>query len=123
MDKKKYHKNLFRIAALWNWSVSIPVFFIYKSMFFLFGMHVPGSSVWLYGFLGAICIFGIGYYMISVNPKRNKDIVILGIIGKSSIFIYFCINYIAGNIHMLLLFLGCVDLAFAFLFYRALKEL
>ena len=117
-----YQRNLFFIGALWNWGAAllfVGLFFINENLLELF-LKVPESMLWFFIVSGAIFIFGLGYYWISKDVERNRDIIRMGIIAKGMVFLLFLIYMIKGDITWLLFMAGCVDLVFAVLFKQVL---
>jgi len=82
--------------------------------------RIPETMLWYYLFLAAVFVFGIGYYWISVDTWRNRDIVKMGIIAKILVFLLFLLYLLKGEITLLLFLAGCVDLLFAGLFIKVL---
>jgi hypothetical protein len=123
--KRPYEKNLFFIGALWNWSAAILFFvlsFLNKQWLAYFH-QIPQTMLWYYGFLGAIFIFGIGYYWVSKDVVQNRDIIKMGIIGKIMVFLLLLVYMIKGEITLLLFPAGCVDLIFTILYARVLIQI
>ncbi len=123
MDRQIYYKYLFFIGALWNWGASLPfviITLIDKTALEPLGLAFPGTVMWFQGFLLAVTIFGLGYFLVSRDLENRKDLVILGLIGKLLVFIFFVAYYLAGEIPFTLLLMGTVDLIFSILFIEYL---
>ena len=67
-----------------------------------------------------VIIFGIGYLIVGLNIDQNHWIVLMGIIGKLLVFLFFTINYIDGAIILFKLIIAIGDLIFAILFIEFL---
>jgi hypothetical protein len=120
-----YEKNLFFVGALWNWSASmifLSLSFVNKGLLAYFH-KIPETMLWYYCFLGAVFIFGIGYYWISMDVWRNRDIIKMGVAGKILVFLLFFVYLLKGEITFLLFLAGCVDLLFAILFIKVLTRM
>ena len=117
-----YEKNLFFTGALWNWSAAM--FFFSLSVFdkqlLVYFHNIPQTMLWYYCFLGAVFIFGLGYYWVSKELVKNRDIIKMGIAGKTIVFTLFLIYLFKGEITFLLFLAGCVDLLFTILFFKVL---
>lgn len=120
MNKNQYYRAMFTIAALWNWAISLTSLAIYKPFFRFFGMQPPQNPIWLQLFLGAVFLFGAGYFMIGMAPQRNRDLAVLGILGKWAVFLIFIIYTIKGFLHPVFLAMGGVDFIFSLLFLEYL---
>jgi len=120
--KETYEKNLFLIGALWNWGAAILFvgLSVVNKQLLAYFHNIPQTMLWYYCFLGAVFIFGIGYYWISKDVSRNRDIIKMGIIAKIMVFLMFFIYLFKGEITILLFLAGCVDLIFTILFVKVL---
>ena len=75
MDRERYHRLLFLIAALWNWILAIAFFALSRldiSSFTAFGLEIPNTMLWFDSFFTLVFVFGIGFYMVSMNIKEKK---------------------------------------------------
>jgi hypothetical protein len=123
MDRKAYYKRLFFIGAIWNWGAGVTFFFWYDPVFSFFNMkpiNYPGVMQ-----IAMACVFtlGIGYYWVSKDISKNHDIVKLGIIAKTLVFLVFAYHTLIGNMPLQLGLSGVVDLIFAFLFLEFLMNI
>jgi hypothetical protein len=86
------------------------------------GMGFPGSPDTLSLQLLAAClfVFGLGYYWVSGDLSRNRDLVKLGVIGKPLVFLVFVGHALAREIPVLLVAPSVVDLLFGALFLEFL---
>ena len=119
MDKKKYYRYLFLIAALYN--ILNSVIFIGISIFGvelfpLFGVAVPPSMVWLQLSLFLILIFGIGYIIVSRDLEKNRGLVLTGALSKLTFFMIALSYFILGDVNFLIVILGGIDLILVILF-------
>ncbi|TFG19011.1 MAG: hypothetical protein EU533_07175 [Promethearchaeota archaeon] len=125
MDKKKYYKYLFLIAALYNILNSviflgISIFGV--ALFPLFGVAVPSSMIWLQLSLFLILIFGIGYILVSRDMENNRGLVFTGALAKLTFFIIALTYYILGDVNLLIVLLGGIDLIMVILFIEFLLK-
>jgi len=120
MPRQKYYRKLFLIGALWNWIITVFFAFAYEAIFPLFDMPLPIYPAFFMMFLGLAFVFGIGYYWVSQDIGKNHAIVRMGIIGKIFVFIAFVWGWIDGQIPLLLVGAGVVDLVFAILYFEFL---
>lgn len=117
--RERYEITMFFVGALWNWGISLLLLTLAlfnKQLLSIAFNKIPESMLWFYIFLAVVFIFGLGYYWISKDVKRNRDIIKMGIIGKIVIFTLFLVYAINGEIKMLGLAAGAVDLIFSLLF-------
>jgi len=120
MPKQDYYKKMFFIGAIWNWVATLTFILGYKILFPLFSMELPIYPVFMMMFLWLAFFFGIGYYWVSRDIYKNHDIVRLGIIGKLMVFVYLLWAGITGEVAIILVGPGIVDLVFAILYIEFL---
>jgi hypothetical protein len=116
-----FNKVFFTIAALWNIG-AVFIFGLFTQLLLpIFGMPEKiGSPVWFYQFLGLVLALGIGYFLASRDLKKYAPIVLLGIIGKTLVFViglYWFIKGIPdGGVSLEVFLIFCGDLVWAILF-------
>lgn len=74
-------------------------------------------------FLGVAFVFGIGYFWVSLDLIRNRDIAKLGVLGKLIVFVALLWAGIIGQIHFIMIGAGIVNLIFAILYMEFLLTL
>lgn len=121
MQKERYYKNFFIVAAIWNWVATVPFFFAYGPIFAFLGMRMPIYPGSLQLFLSLAFVLGIGYYWVSRN-LMNLEIVKMGVLAKMCVFVLLLYYAVIGNIHTVLIVPGVVDLIFAILFIQYLLQ-
>ena len=125
MNKEKYYKFMLICAGLYNCINA--VVFIISSIFILevfpsFGVAVPISMIWLHLTLIFIIVYGIGYFMVSMNLEKNHGIIVIGAIAKVMFFIMTLIYMFLGDVNILVVTLGSIDLLFVCLFIEFLLK-
>lgn len=122
MPKEGYYKKMFFIGAIWNWVATLTFAIGWKFLFPLFGMASPNYLVFYMLFLGLCFVYGIGYFWVSRDISSNHGIVRMGIIGKLLVFAGFLIAWVMGEVPLIIVGSGVVDLIFAILFIEFLKS-
>ena len=112
-------RTLFRIAALFNWS-AVVFFLPALGIADRLGHGAPTGTPFEHVGLGAIALFGIGYWMVASAPEQNRGIVQLGLLGKVLAIAVVVGHYIAGNVSLPLALVVSGDIVFAVLFARYL---
>ncbi len=126
MDKEKYYKYLFLLAACYN--ILNALIFIVVSLlkdpaiFTLFGVLMPNSMIWLQLSLLLILILGLGYIIVSMDLSQNHGLVIIGGISKVVFFIITLIYFVLGEVGIMVVLLGGVDILFVCLFAEFLLK-
>ena len=124
MDRKRYYRWLFLIAAIYDIGLGIIFTFFYKPVFSLLGIPLPEFSGYI-SLIGVfLCVLGIGYYYLYKGDLvKNRDLIKVGILYKfaySGVAFYYLI---IGTIpHLIFVWVfGVLDLIFGFLFIECLQ--
>ncbi|HMD40926.1 MAG TPA: hypothetical protein VKH15_16695 [Candidatus Acidoferrum sp.] len=117
-----YYRWLFLAAAAWNLLSTGAVLFFLTDARFRLRMGFPGSpdTISLQLLASCLFVFGLGYYWVSRDLWRNRDLVKLGVVGKPLVFLVFFWHALAKEIPMLLVIPSVVDLLFGALFLEFL---
>ena len=92
MIAERFFKKMFFTGSLWNLAGGIAAIILTDRVFKMQGLNPPFPRNYYYSWIALFMTFGIGYYMVYKDMYANKNIVILGIIGKlafACIFIYY----------------------------------
>ncbi len=79
---ESFYKKVFLIGALWNVVGGAVIVLFTGWIFASANLTPPKPSVYYYSWIALFVTFGIGYYMVYQDMYANKNLVILGIIGK-----------------------------------------
>lgn len=126
MGRKNYEKTLFFWGAMWNWVAALSflgIGYFQKPMLSYLMNKIPDSLLWFGVTSMAIFVFGIGYYYISRDVERNRDIIKIGIIGKVAIFAFFLAYYLNGEMTLFALLLTVGDVLWSVLFIDVLRKM
>lgn len=123
--RQSYQKQLFFISAVYNWGAAILFMALYYLSHDLLVMliKVPEQTLWFFISMAAVFLFGVGYYFISQDVRRNRDIIKLGCVGKAIFFLLFLAYWQKGDITVVAFSLACGDLLFSILFTQVLYSL
>ena len=110
---------LFRTAALFNWS-AVVLFLPVLGLADRLGRGGPTGTVFEHLGIGAIGLFGLGYWMVASAPDQNRGIVQLGLLGKVLAVALVGGHYLAGNVSLPLALVVSGDVVFVVLFARYL---
>ena len=120
---ENFYKRMFLIGTIWNLVGGVILVVLTDWIFAIAGLEPPFPPAYYYSWIALFATFGIGYYMVYKNMYANKNIVILGIIGKlafSIIFIYYMIT-LTGQIPLFFIIPVIGDLVFVILFWMFLN--
>lgn len=111
-------RRVFFLAAVWN---VVGGMFIVGATGWIFqssGLAVPFPPAYYYTWTAMILTFGVGYYCVYRDMFRNRDIVLMGVIGKTAfaaVFVHSFMSY-AGQIPVVFLIPIAGDLVFVVFF-------
>ena len=99
--------------------VAIPTT-MYESM-------VPGTAPEnaagvMYLFATAVFVFGLGYYWVSQNFQKNRQLAVLAVYGKLGVFCVAIIATLIGALSLSGLAGSLIDFTYGILFAHALKK-
>jgi hypothetical protein len=120
--RERFYRLLFLSAAAWNVLSAAAVLFLLTSSRVRSEMGYPGQVDTISLQLLATClfVFGVGYYWVSRDLTRNRDLVKLGVIGKPFVFLVFLGHALTKEIPASLVAPSVVDLLFGMLFLEFL---
>lgn len=125
MNKEKYYKILFLVAALYNIINSVTfilVSIVATDLFPFFGVEIPPSMIWLQLSLILIALLGVGYILVSRDISKNHGLVFIGGLAKLSFFLMSLLYFFIGDLNILIVLLGSVDLIMVILFMEFLVK-
>ena len=117
------YKRMFFLGALWN---LVGGLFIVAATGWIFqssGVAVPFPPAYYQTWMAMILTFGLGYYCIYRDMFRNRDIVLMGAIGKTAFAVVFIYNFISysGQVPVFFLIPIAGDLVFIVFFVMFLR--
>jgi hypothetical protein len=120
--RARYYRWLFVFAAVWNALSACAVLVLLTNQEFRQDTGFPGSRDTISLELLASClfVFGLGYYWVSRDLSRNRDLVKLGVIGKPLVTLVFFAHALAHEIPWVLTLPSVVDVLFAAMFLEFL---
>ena len=126
MDRARYHKILFTIAAIWNWVLAVAFLVLPRidiNYFYVAGDTIPPTLLWFDGFMGLLFAFGIGFYFVSLSTERNHDFIKIACFEKVWVFIIPLYYILIAEATLLVLVFAVGDLIFGFLFMEDLRAI
>ncbi len=116
MNNPMTWKYIFQLKAMINWIESLALLFADRWIRELLGEKPLTNPEYLQLFVVLVFVIGIGYWWVSQDISRNREIVKLGIYAQSSVFVVLAYQTLIGNVHPFYLISGVIDLIFAILF-------
>ncbi|HEY6291666.1 MAG TPA: hypothetical protein VI455_08930 [Terriglobia bacterium] len=120
---ESFYKRMFLVGALWNVAGGAFIVAATSWIFSSAGLLPPSPPVYYDAWIALLLTFGIGYFMVWKDMYGNKNIVILGIIGKLAFAAVFFYNLAAfsGQVPPLFLIPVIGDLVFVVLYWMFLS--
>lgn len=113
---------MFRVAALFNIGVAIPLWVAPVWLSVLLGFEpVPTDVLYTDLFAVLVLTFGIGYWWVATDPERNRVIVRMGICGKLLVVLVGYGHFLSGGTNLPFAVLVTGDLLWALAFWRFLR--
>lgn len=109
---------MFLLGTLWNLAGGAFIVVATGWIFSWANLARPDPPAYYYSWIALFLTFGIGYYMVYRDMYANKNLVILGMIGKFAfavIFIYYYVT-LPGQIPKFFIIPVIGDLVFVVLF-------
>jgi hypothetical protein len=118
-----FYRRMFLVASVWNIGGGVVIASFGGLIFSRVGLSLPEPPAYFHSWIALFMVFGVGYYMVYRDMYSNKNIVILGILGKLGFAIIFAYNMIAYPNKIPLFFLAPLigDLVFVALFLAFLN--
>jgi hypothetical protein len=115
-------RALFTVAAIFNVTVGVAMLLAYDALAPWLGLP-PEPTVWVHLVALIVLVFGYAYWRVSMDPRRFRDYIVLGIVGKLAFVAVIYGHFLAGDATAMLAALVTADLVFAVLFGAHLKAM
>lgn len=116
-------KKLFLIAALYDFVLGVVFLAAWKQIYGYFGVTPPNHNGYVQFGAVLVAIFGVGFWFVSQDPERNRDIIKMGILLKTAYSTIVLGHYFFGSMPGVWVPFAWFDLMFLGLFIVAWKSL
>ncbi|MFW9788461.1 MAG: hypothetical protein ACFFE2_12215 [Candidatus Thorarchaeota archaeon] len=126
MDRERYHRFMFLVAAMWNWILAIGFLVLPRinmNYFLAVDLVIPNTMLWFDCFMGLIFAFGIGFYLVSKKMSENHGLIQVAAFEKSWVFVIGLAWFILGQASIWVVGFVIVDLFFGLLFIEDLRAI
>jgi len=124
LERSSYHKNMYTIAAIWNWILAVGFLILPRidiGYFSLAGpMDPPPTLLWFDSFFGLVFAFGLGFYFISKSTTENYGLIQISIFEKTWVFVMGLGYFLLGQASLMVAIVVIGDLLFGLLFLEDL---
>lgn len=120
---ERFYKIVFLVGALWNLVGGVVIVVLTDWIFATAGLKPPFPPPYYYSWIALFVTFGFGYYMVYRDMYANKNLIVLGMIGKFSFAVIFIFNIAVyeGQVPLFFLIPVIGDLIFVLLFWMFLR--
>ncbi len=115
---EQFFRRVFLTGALWNVGGGLLILGATDWIFSTAGLQPPSPPAYYHSWIALFMVFGLGYFLVARDLYRNRDIALLGSIGKlafSAVFLYNLTIY-PGQVPQFFLIPVIGDVIFAVLF-------
>ncbi|MGY5880498.1 MAG: hypothetical protein RTV31_09610 [Candidatus Thorarchaeota archaeon] len=130
MDRLSYHKNMYTIAAIWNWILSVGFVVLPRIDMAIFSIAgpvaPPPTLLWFDSFFGLVFAFGLIAYFISKSTTENEGLIKIAIFEKILVFVIGVYYFMILQASLLVVVVVSGDLLLGLLFLEdllAIKKL
>jgi hypothetical protein len=118
-----FYRRMWFLATLYNVVGGILIFIFAGPVLGSAGQPVPEPPLYYQAWIAMFATIGVGYWFVYRNLYQNREIVIMGIIGKLAFATLCLINTFAypGRIPLIFTLAALGDLTFAFFFWKFLS--
>ena len=119
IDLKRW-KAFFLFAALFNAAAGMLMVFapeLFGVLMQIEAADIQASTAWIHQFGVLVLGFGLAYFWLSRDPLANRNLALLGCIGKLAVFATGWIDYFAGHAPLYFAIQVVADALFALVFY------
>ncbi|MHA1129294.1 MAG: hypothetical protein ACTSRC_12410 [Candidatus Helarchaeota archaeon] len=109
MERNAFYKYFFLFIAIWNWAIGLSFVFLWPRFATQFGLTMPSTPIWIELFLWFVFIIGFGYFLVSRDLGSNHGLILVGLLMKVTVFIYFTYYLAVGEINLILFLMSVVD--------------
>ena len=116
MQNEQNWKHFYRFAAIFNFAAAAMLLFATEQFFAILQMqsiYTPELLPWAHQFGALVLVFGLGYWRIGSSPRDHKDIIWMGCVGKTLVFITAWVDTLSFGALMPFAIFVFADLAFA----------
>ncbi len=89
----------------------------------LMGISWPGNPIFVHLGSWLVLVFGIGYCLTALSPERNRDLMLLGGLGKLLVLPLMLSAWHRGDVGASGVMAGFADFVFALLFFDVMRRM
>ena len=121
--RTRYARRVFAAAGFFNIVVGTSMFLAPLLTMRLLGIARPQSPLFMDMASWLILVLGTGYCLTALNPERNRDLMLVGAIGKLLVLPLMLTAWRRGEVGLSGVVAGSADLVFALLFFDVMRRM
>ena len=120
--RTRYASRVFAAAGFFNIVVGTSMFLAPLLTTRLLGIAPPESFLFMDLASWLILVLGVGYCLTALNPERNRDLMLVGAVGKLMVLPLMLAAWRRGQVGLPGVAAGAGDLVFALLFLDVMRR-
>ena len=119
----RYAQTVFAVAGFFNIVVGMVTFLAPVTTADLLGIARPENTLFMEMAGWLIVVLGLGYCLTALNPGRNRDLMLIGGLGKLLVLPLMVFTWRRGDVGLAGVAAGFGDLALALLFFDVMRRM
>ena len=119
----RYATRIFAAAGIFNIVVGTSAFLAPALTARLMGFDPPQNPLFLHLAMWLVAVLGVGYCLAARNPERNRDLMVIGAVGKLLILPLMLAAWRRGDVGFAGVAAGSGDFVFALLFFDVIRRM
>ncbi len=117
----KWIRPFFVVAAIYDVVLGVTALLFFKPIYNWLNVTLPNHDGYVQWGAAVVTIFGIGFWLVSRDPARNRDIIKMGILFKLAYAATVLGHYFWGSVPAVWVPFAWLDLGFLIMFIVALR--
>ena len=118
----RYAVRVFGTAAIFNVVVGVSGLLAPSVGSRVLGVPLPENRVFLHIAMWLIAVLGVGYALVALRPARNRDLMLVGGIGKMLVLPLMLAAWRRGDVAAPGIGAGVIDFVLAVLFFDVMRR-
>jgi hypothetical protein len=120
--RRRYAARVFGAAGILNIALGTSGFLAPAFTARLMGIALPESLLFMDLAMWLVLVLGVGYWLTALNPERNRDLMLIGGVGKLLVLPLMLAAWRRGDVGVAGVAAGAVDLVLALLFFDVMRR-
>ena len=122
MIRARYASRVFFTAGALNISAGALAFLAPRITARLLGIDRPDNPLFMDLAMWLVVVMGIGYCLVGLAPERNRDLMLIGALGKILVLPLALSAWGRGDVGSGGIGVGLIDFVFALLFFDVMRR-